>query len=277
MQITRKIKVEPIVVEGIKEFLKKENFDFHPNQNAFWRASYKNENGSLTVILFNNLSLFFQGDEKLVEKYSELISKNFLPSSRHTGILGLDESGKGDCFGPLVLAGAIIRNEASLLSLNIDDCKKLTDERIKNIFNNLKDSVTYRVRIILPEEYNILYEEFKNLNLLMCVEYNKLIKSFNREEYSKIILDKFSISSKQINIIKDGIEKPMEIIPRAEENLVVALASVIARYYFIDWFDKQPYSLIKGCGDEARKLYKILKEELNENFSKIAKLHFKLD
>jgi len=279
MQITRKIKLSPITTVLVKDYFTKEGFKFSENQNALWKASLKVNNFSVTITLFNNLTLLFQGEEKLVEKYYNFVNENFTFSSKVTLILGLDESGKGDCFGPLVLAGAIIRsNPERLISLGVEDSKNLTDEKIETIFKNLGNNLIYKVRVILPEEYNSLYQNYKNVNLLMSVEYNKLIKEFDEADYEKIILDRFSLSKKQLEILKNEIKKPVDIIVRAEENLSVALASIIARYYFSEWFKNQNIKLYKGCNKNAIELYKKLKSELTDaEFRKIAKTHFKFD
>ncbi len=270
---TRKIKVEIIENEIIKKFFEKEGFSFKPNQHAFFRA----QKDGLTVILYENQTLFFQGDSSVVEKYFYCIRELISTPSINVRILGLDESGKGDIFGPLVLAGAIIKNPTQIKDYEIDDSKNLSDEKIKLIFNKIKESIIYKVRIIKPEEYNNLYEEYKNINKIMTEEYKKLILSFDKNTYEKIILDKYSLSISEIKFLQDGIDVPFEMYHRAEKFIPVAIASIIARYYFIEWFNNQNDVLPIGTGEIATKKYLELKRSLPEkSLKRIAKVHFKI-
>ncbi|MGC8765362.1 MAG: hypothetical protein ACP5QT_05705 [Brevinematia bacterium] len=269
-----KMRIVSIENDFLKSLLEKENFSFFPHQYAFFRA----QKDKITLILYKNQTLLLQGEEIFVDKYTDFIRQYLTTDEIEGETLGLDESGKGDIFGPLVLAGVIVKeHKKEIVKAGIDDSKKLSDERIKEIFSSLQNKIIYKARVIEPEEYNRLYEHYKNLNELMTDEYKKLILSFDDDLYKKIILDKYSLSKKQILKLKSGLTRNIEIYPKAERNLVVALASIVARYHFIRWFEVQKIDFLKGSGEEAVKLYKMLKKSLpQEDLSKIAKLHFKL-
>ncbi len=267
---SRKIKISPLENEVLKKFLEREGFEFKAHEHAFFRAQ---KNG-ITIILYNNQTLFFQGDEKKIEVYYNNLKELISSDDNANDILGLDESGKGDVFGPLVLAGAIIKGE--LKEYTIDDSKNLSDEKITIVFNSIKDKILYKVRIITPEEYNELYQEYKNLNKLMTKEYKKLILSFPKNSYKKIILDKYSLSYKEIEFLKSGIEKPFDMFHKGENFLPVAAASIVARYYFLEWFKGQELDLPKGSSNTVQEKFLKLKQEGKIELSKIAKMSFKL-
>ncbi|MCX7820553.1 MAG: hypothetical protein N2258_02635 [Brevinematales bacterium] len=270
---TRKIKVEEIENEIIKKFLENEGFLFKDHQYAYFRA----QKDGLTIILYENQTLLFQGDISLIDEYFLKLRKIISSQKINAGILGLDESGKGDIFGPLVLAGTIIKNPDKINDYEIEDSKNLNDEKIYIIFNKVKNDIIYKVRIIEPEEYNILYEKYNNINKLMTEEYKRLILSFEDKDYNKIILDKYSISIEDIKFLKNGISKPFEMYHKGERFIPVALASIVARYYFSEWFNNQKILLPKGTGEIAIKKFIELKNSLSEeNLKKIAKVHFKI-
>ncbi|UCH64954.1 MAG: hypothetical protein JSW63_10100, partial [Ignavibacterium sp.] len=82
--------------------------------------------------------------------------------------IGTDESGKGDYFGPLVIAGVFTDNfiTKELKSLGVKDSKDLTDNSVKVLANRIKKikDVAFDVILISPEKYNQLYEKMGNLN-----------------------------------------------------------------------------------------------------------------
>ena len=86
---------------------------------------------------------------------------------------GIDESGKGDFFGPLVIAGVYVDREIArrLLSLGVTDSKKIgSDNRIRQLADEIDKTPGLAANIVLigPEKYNLLYEKFGNLNDLLA-------------------------------------------------------------------------------------------------------------
>ncbi len=298
MNVSQKINIEIKKNETLHKILEELKFVFYDHKYAFWRA----KKGNMTIIFYSNGTLLFQGDKKGID---EIISELQISSSKiftdgqsesvdsmfdaykdfDTGsitLLGLDESGKGDYFGPLILAGAIIKPGIFnvVKNLGVMDSKKLSDSSIQRIYQEFIGLVSYRARIINPEEYNELYFQHKNLNKLMLEEYIHLIREFNPDIYDKIILDRFSGSNEQNNKIKNSVNKEIIIIERGERFLAVAAASIIARKHFIDWIehseDNFGIKLIKGSGKEAGMLFSKLKTgDKQDLFKKVAKTHFK--
>jgi len=88
--------------------------------------------------------------------------------------LGIDESGKGDFFGPLVIAGVFVDGDLPhrLLDLGVKDSKQISsDKKALDLADEIKDLITLdrcNVVVISPEKYNDLYVKFKNLNRLLA-------------------------------------------------------------------------------------------------------------
>ena len=270
-QKTIKIPIEPLKNCLLQIILKEKGFEFKNHQHAYFRA----QNGNVTVIFFRNQNFMIQGDEEKVDELFYFLREKLTLKRVEVGTLGLDESGKGDLFGPLVLAGAIIKDDDGFIEqIGVDDSKNISDEKIKRIFELLDERIIYKVSVIEPSRYNKLYEKVKNLNKLMISEYKNLITQFDGGSYNKIVLDKFSLSFEQIKEMKSGINKPIEIYEKAEKNPCVALASIVARYYFLEWFEKRGLPIIKGCGDKAIQFRRTLN---SLELADLTKLHFKLD
>ncbi len=76
------------------------------------------------------------------------------------GHIGTDESGKGDYFGPLVIAGVFLEDDqqAVLKELGVKDSKNLSDNRSRELAEVIKRGYLHSVVSIGPEKYNELYE-----------------------------------------------------------------------------------------------------------------------
>lgn len=204
--------------------------------------------------------------------------------------IGVDESGKGNYFGPLVIAGFCVNeeNRKDLISLNVRDSKTLSEKRIKNIAEeltkNFKDC--YDIVIIKPSKYNELYEKnsIKNLNKLLGWGHARVIENIltkhNKCEFA--ICDKFGNES----FIKKALlerGKKIKLIQttKAERYLAVAAASVLARYEMLKWFDKTierlDFKLPKGSGSVVNEAAEKLIEKFGkESLREFAKIHFKI-
>jgi ribonuclease HIII len=206
-----------------------------------------------------------------------------------TGIarIGSDESGKGDYFGPLVVAAVYVdeQTEAQLLALGVRDSKLLPDniilaqaEEIKQICRGQGTVLSYR-----PERYNELYKETANLNLLLAKAHAQVITSVQRKVACNLaIVDQFGDESLVRNALaKLGCTIAVEQRPHAEDDIAVAAASVIARAEFVRTIQELSTSvgvhLPKGASDP--KIVTVGREIVakygQSALAKVAKLHFK--
>jgi Ribonuclease HIII len=116
-------------------------------------------------------------------------------------IIGTDESGKGDYFGPLVAAGVFVDENAAikLKSIGVKDSKLLSDSNIHKISPKIQDICFNKFSVIeiSPEKYNELYEQFqkerKNLNTLLAWGHAKAIEEIlTWNKCDKAISDQFA-------------------------------------------------------------------------------------
>ncbi|GCF10110.1 ribonuclease HIII [Dictyobacter arantiisoli] len=199
--------------------------------------------------------------------------------------IGSDESGKGDFYGPLVVAAVYVdqKTEQRLLQLGVRDSKKLTDTLMLNIANEIRTHCPYAVRVYLPADYNELYQRIGNLNLLLAQAHADVIAQVASATGSTYaIVDQFGNEALVRRALeKTGIIQRLEQRHRAEEDTAVAAASIVARVEFIRHLSCLSASigvdLPKG-GSHPQIVIKgrqIVSQHGEEALKQIAKLHFK--
>ncbi len=276
---SKKITMDPAKQAEISSTLTGKGFSMQENEHAFWRAKSKD----LTVIFYKNGSVLLQGAQDAAEGILDLFGGPQSDVPFVYPVLGLDESGKGDYFGPLVLAAAVIvtgEEENSAIETGVKDSKKLNDNSIRKIYSIIKDSIGHEVRVIEPAEYNELYRKFGNMNHLMDSVYRDLVLNFSMSAYNTVILDKFSSSETMNDSFRKTMRCETVITEKGERFTAVAAASIFARFFFIDWLEKYSaqtgIALPKGSGYESSMLFKRLRTELpRREFENLAKAHFK--
>ncbi len=203
---------------------------------------------------------------------------------KKSGLLGIDESGKGDFFGPLVIAGVLAdeNDAARMLEMNIRDSKKISDGRILQLADWIKDNFPHSLVVIGPEKYNQLYQKIKNLNRLLAWGHSRVIENIAAEcQIEKAVSDKFGKPELIISaLMKQGRKIDLEQIVRGEAITQVAAASILARAEFVRSLKRLEQSfgikLHKGAGAPVDKAARAIVESKGpEILSKIAKTHFK--
>jgi ribonuclease HIII len=201
------------------------------------------------------------------------------------GHIGTDESGKGDYFGPLVIAGVFMLDEQEpvLRELGVRDSKTFSDHRVREMAEIIKKGYKHSVVAIGPERYNGLYANLRNLNRILAWGHSRVIENILGEVPCKLaITDQFGDRLYVLNaLMKKG--KHIELIQKtkAEEDMAVAAASILARAEFL----KRLYFLSQDVGVNLPKGSSQLVEEAGvklvkthgvEILDKVAKKHFKL-
>lgn len=204
------------------------------------------------------------------------------PSARvELTTVGLDEAGKGDYFGPLVVA-AVAGTESALRELGVVDSKKTTDKRAIALAAEIHTAFSVEVVAVLPPKYNELYRRFKNLNTLLAWCHARALENLlERVKADTVIADQFaSPHVLQRALMERGKEVELVQKHRAEANPVVAAASLVARAEFVTRLDglarKWQIELPKGAGppvDDAGR--EVLKRGGIDLLTQVAKLHFK--
>ena len=166
--------------------------------------------------------------------------------------IGTDEAGKGDFFGPLVTAGVYVDEKAAKLlrALGVRDSKTVGDRELRILASNIRDVVEEERRAVLvlaPKRYNELYQQMrsegKNLNSLLAWTHTRVIEDLIRHGLRpKFILsdqfgDKRIIENRLLTDTRlSGI--PVIQMHRAEADVAVAAASILARDAFLGWLDQ---------------------------------------
>jgi ribonuclease HIII len=171
--------------------------------------------------------------------------------------IGTDEAGKGDFFGPMVTAGVYVdaRTAQLLRTLGVRDSKLVSDRELRGLAGNIRDVVSEGHRAVLtlaPKRYNELYQQFrregKNLNTLLAWCHTRviedLIKSGLRPTF--ILSDQFGdkryIENRLlVDTRLSGV--PVLQMHRAEVDIAVAAASILARDAFLHWLDQASKAL----------------------------------
>lgn len=156
--------------------------------------------------------------------------------------LGSDEVGFGDFFGPLVVVAAQVRREdlRELETLRITDSKKLSDDYIISIGPLLSAKFMHRVNIVSNEKYNSLISEGYNMNKMKAMLHvNVLRKLSDATNVKLLLLDRFVSAATFAKYVSSMAPPPLQHISDGERNaLSIALASVLARYYFLQEIHK---------------------------------------
>lgn len=206
----------------------------------------------------------------------------FPPAAGH---IGTDESGKGDYFGPLVIAGFYGPDdqEAVLRELGVRDSKALSDKRIGEIAASLQAGYVHSVVAVGPEKYNELYEKFRNLNKLLAWGHARVIENIlGTVDCAQAVTDQFGDERFVLNaLMQKG--KRIELVqrPRGEEDVAVAAASILARAEFVrrlqalsrEW----GVDLHKGAGPPVEAAAEaFLRRHGAAALPQVAKMHFKI-
>ena len=206
--------------------------------------------------------------------------------------LGTDESGKGDYFGPLVVAGACLDESSAqaLSGLGVMDCKRLTDRRVAELAGNIREVCgpkRFAEVELPPEVYNRLYEDMKregkNLNALLAWGHVRAIEDVLKQTAChQIVADKFGderLIRSRLTAAFPGRKLNLIQRPRAEEHPSVAAASVLARARFLAWMARasEEYGapIPKGATAVTEAGRRFVAQHGPEALRKVAKLHFR--
>jgi ribonuclease HIII len=157
---------------------------------------------------------------------------------------GSDEAGKGDYFGPLVVAAVACSYDTAkaLRAMGAADSKKLSRVKVRALYEaiTVMEGVRYSVYSIVPREYNRLFDSFRtqgrNSLDMLAMAHGKALGNLVLEdrEPDRFVVDKFC----SLERLKPWLTVPaqnVELRERAEDSEpAVAAASIIARSVFLD-------------------------------------------
>ncbi len=151
--------------------------------------------------------------------------------------IGIDESGKGDYFGPMVAAGVYVDrgSELVLVKMGVVDSKRLSDERITKLAAAVRSECPHSVVVIGPARYNQLYASMRNVNVMLAWAHARCLENvLARVECGLAVSDQFGDESYLTRaLMEKGRQVKLEQHPRAEADVAVAAASILARDEFV--------------------------------------------
>jgi ribonuclease HIII len=200
---------------------------------------------------------------------------------------GIDESGKGDFFGPLVIAGVYTDAEITreLMAAGVQDSKAIgSDARIRSLAEVIRATpgVAYEIVSLGPEKYNHLYGEWKNLNRLLAWGHSTVIEQLlkQRPDCPRTLSDQFAHESVLRKALGAGGKQiQLDQRTKGESDVAVAAASILARERFIDWMGEASARLGLELPRGATIVKPVAKQILaarGEDFlPRVCKVHFK--
>ena len=209
-------------------------------------------------------------------------------ASRSVGVtprLGIDEAGKGDYFGPLVVAGARVpdaRVEKRLVEIGVRDSKLLkSDERTRRISSRLLEVLgpeNVHVVALSPPQYEARRQEAGNVNRLLA-EIDAGIIDRLKDGVRVVVVDEFARDTRAClePVMPEGVG--LEVRPRAEDDVAVAAASVLARAQFLEEMERLServgFQLPKGATHVHGAGRRILRERGRPGLGEVAKTSFR--
>ncbi len=200
---------------------------------------------------------------------------------------GIDESGKGDFFGPLVIAGAYTDRETAraLLDAGVADSKKIADGKIKKLAAMIRRApgLDHEVIMVGPKKYNELYGKIGNLNKLLAWGHATVIERLceKRPDCGRALSDQFANPSRlRAALGERGRGITLQQRTKAESDVAVAAASILARDKFVWWIEgaseKFGLTIPKGASGAVRRAAGELVERHGVGvLEAVAKTHFK--
>lgn len=197
------------------------------------------------------------------------------------GHIGVDESGKGDYFGPLVVAGCYVGPEHLANLEGVQDSKKLTDAKATSLARTIRETCPHTVLVIMPKRYNELYSEIKNLNRLLEWGHAKVIEEVLAQQPCELaISDRFADPRGLLSkLAKKNVKIRLESRVRAESDIAVAAASILARAEFLrrlkELSTEFQIELPKGATNVIATGKRFVTVHTRDRLNEVAKLHFK--
>ena len=229
-------------MEELRALLRARSFTFSAPPHAVFAAA----RGDVTVAAYRSGKVLVQG--KGTREFVEFVLEPEILKEARLGYehllektggnrIGVDESGKGDYFGPLVVAGVYLTDaqEKKLKALGVRDSKTLSDRRAIELRRTIRRDCLFSVVAIGPERYNQLYATMGNLNQLLAWGHARVIENLlSKVSCARAVLDQFGHKDLVLRaLMKKG--RTIEVIQqfRGESDMAVAAASVLARGEFL--------------------------------------------
>jgi ribonuclease HIII len=197
--------------------------------------------------------------------------------------LGIDEAGKGDYFGPLVVAGVRVTHAASarkLQEIGVRDSKEIMASGIPRLSGRILEAVgrnNVHVISLPPAEYEHRRDAAGNVNRLLG-ELDAAIMGKLVDEVEVVVVDEFARSARSYlePFVPDGVR--LEVRTRAEDDAAVAAASIVARARQLEEIDRLSkrvgFGLPLGATHVVEAGRRVVGELGEDGLTEVAKIHF---
>ncbi len=283
----------------LEAYLRAHDYEFREVPYARFAAARKD----LNVVFYESRKLVLQG--KGTQEFIEFVLEPEILKEARLGYetvlnpellaprLGVDESGKGDFFGPLCVAGAYVNDKVikSWQDAGIRDSKNISSDKKMRELAELIQNTPGCVWSVVPignQKYNELYSRMRSVNSMLAWGHARVIENLMGQKHRmnpepvRAISDQFASSKDVVAKALMSLGRSIELVQRhkAEEDIAVAAASILARNEFVTRLasmEKQyETALPKGASaavDAAAKEF--VAKHGAENLGKVAKLHFR--
>jgi ribonuclease HIII len=283
----------------LEKYLREHSFEFREVPYAKFAAA----NDRVNVVFYESGKLVVQG--KGTQEFIEFVLETEILKQARLGYeavlnpelllprIGVDESGKGDFFGPMCVAGVYV-NAAVIekwKELGVRDSKNISsDKRIADLAEAIQKTPGC-VTTVVPignEAYNRLYEKMRSVNTLLAWGHARVIENLMGQRHRmepppvRAISDQFASTKDTVEKALMKMGRDLELVQRhkAEEDMAVAAASILARHEFVSRLGKLQkqfeVELPKGASAAVDKAAKEFVGRYGaENLAKVAKLHFR--
>ncbi len=285
----------PAQAETLRGILMRNGYDFETKEHSLYSA----RKGKLSVTVYKKgPKVLIQGKdtedfirftlEPEVLGEARLGYEEVLQPDLFSPHFGIDESGKGDFFGPLVIAGVYTdaRIARTLMDAGVMDSKRITSAaRIRQLAAVIRETpgCLHEVVSIGPERYNELHASFRNLNRLLAWGHARVIEKLaaRRPDCPRALSDQFARPEVLQRALKEkGLTLTLEQRTKGESDIAVAAASILARERFVEWMGKTsdaggvklPLGASAQVVEAAREL---IARHGADALGKVAKLHFR--
>lgn len=234
----------------------------------------------------------FQFQDAPVTKAKKQVKKqkhDLPPQFQTLSVIGSDEVGTGDYFGPFIVASAFCASDKLpyLASLGVKDSKQLSDDTIIKLARTLTKEIPYSLLVVPNEKYNALHEKGMNQVKLKAILHNQALyltrEKIKPQSYDAILIDQFVKKETYFSYINKETHQVKERVYFATKgesrHLAVACASIIARAAFLQRMDQLSkqlgITLPKGAGKNVDQVAShIIRAHGEKTLRQYAKIHF---
>jgi ribonuclease HIII len=291
-------KLTPAQAEQLRELLEARQWEIDDAPYAYWRARREKttavayESGKLSVQGKGTADMvqFILEPEVLKEarfgyedEYAKLESPEMFEP--HAGI---DESGKGDYFGPLVVAAVYVdaKSAKALMAAGVQDSKAIkSDARVRALAKTVYETIDGKFAIVAigPAAYNRMYAKIGNVNKILAWGHARVIENLLEKvpNCPRAISDQFANKSLVPRALMErGRKIKLEQRHKAESDIAVAAASILARATFVKRMqgltESAGMELPKGASGKVREVAVDLLRKVGEDqLGEYVKLHFR--